>query len=275
MVVALGIMLACPAWAEDKTQYTLFNPTPKELMREMSTDRPDKTESPYTVDAGHYQIEMSFADYEYDHEIADDADHRTQTLSVAPVNLKAGLLNNVDIQFVFEPYIIEETDGLDSSRKDGFGDIQTRLKINLWGNDGGNTAMALMPFIKFPTNSDDLGNNDVEGGLIVPIAFALPNEWNMGLMAEIDVNQDETGGDYHAELIHSITFSHAIVGNLSGYIEFFHQDSLESKTEWIGTVDAGVTYAVNDDIQLDFGVNTGVTRSAPDVNIFSGITLRH
>lgn len=275
MAVVLGITLTSPAWAEDKSRYTLFNPAPKELMREMSTDRPDKTESPYTVDAGHYQIEMSFADYEYDHEIGNDMTHRTQTWTLVPVNLKAGLLNNVDIQFVFEPYVIEETDGIDSSRKDGFGDIQTRLKINLWGNDGGDTAMALMPYVKFPASSDDLGNDDVEGGLIVPIAFALPNEWNMGLMAEIDVNQDVSDSGYHIELIHTITFSHTIVGDLSGYVEFFHKDSLEAKTEWIGTVDAGVTYAVSDDIQLDAGINTGITNSASDVNVFGGITLRY
>lgn len=36
----------------DKRNYTLFNPTPTAQMREMSTDHPDKTESPYTVDAG-------------------------------------------------------------------------------------------------------------------------------------------------------------------------------------------------------------------------------
>ena len=37
----------------DKSGYTLFQPVPRELMREMSTDRPDQTESAYTVDAGH------------------------------------------------------------------------------------------------------------------------------------------------------------------------------------------------------------------------------
>src|SRR4051794_35141958 len=40
----------------NKCRYTLFNPTPRKQMREMATDRPDKTESPYTVDAGHVQI---------------------------------------------------------------------------------------------------------------------------------------------------------------------------------------------------------------------------
>ena len=29
---------------------------------------------------------------------------------------------------------------------DGWGDIETRMKINLWGNDGGKTAFGVMPF---------------------------------------------------------------------------------------------------------------------------------
>ena len=43
--------------AADKSQYTLFNPTPKEQMRPFNTDRPTKSNVPYTVDAGHFQIE--------------------------------------------------------------------------------------------------------------------------------------------------------------------------------------------------------------------------
>src|SRR2546425_12662784 len=55
-----------PLSGPDKGKYTLFNPTPRELMREMNTDRPDKTESPFTVDAGHFQIEADILNYTYD-----------------------------------------------------------------------------------------------------------------------------------------------------------------------------------------------------------------
>jgi hypothetical protein len=37
----------CP----DKSQYTLFNPTPSKCLREFDPDRPDVTDSPFTVDA--------------------------------------------------------------------------------------------------------------------------------------------------------------------------------------------------------------------------------
>ncbi len=40
------------AVAADKSGCHLFNPVPTKLLRELNTDRPDKTESPFTVDAG-------------------------------------------------------------------------------------------------------------------------------------------------------------------------------------------------------------------------------
>jgi hypothetical protein len=44
-------------------QYSLFNPTPDRLLRDMTTDRPDTTESPFTVDAGHMQVETNLFAY--------------------------------------------------------------------------------------------------------------------------------------------------------------------------------------------------------------------
>ena len=51
--------------APDKSAYDLFNPTPDALMRSFSTDRPPKANSPYTVDAGHFQYETDIAVFDY------------------------------------------------------------------------------------------------------------------------------------------------------------------------------------------------------------------
>src|SRR5688500_9280794 len=100
---AVGLaLLALPcARAEEpgeKWQYNLFNPTPRELMRELSTDRPDTTESADTVDAGHVQVEMSFVEY------TRDGGGAFEEFAFVPVNLKVGLLNNVDLQLVLPSY---------------------------------------------------------------------------------------------------------------------------------------------------------------------------
>jgi hypothetical protein len=263
--------------APDKWQYHLFHPTPRELMRGMSTDRPDKTESPYTVDAGHVQVEMDLASFTYDRYNPDRADARVEAWTFGATNLKLGLLNNVDLQIVIDAYTEVRTDDRIShsvTRQRGFGDVTTRLKVNLWGNDGGPTALALMPFVKIPANQDDLGNDAVEGGLIIPLAVELPGGWGMGIMTEVDFIEDGDGDGHHAEWINSITFSHDIVGNLGGYVEFFSVVTNEDGVPWVGTFDVGLTYAVTEDIQLDAGVNIGLTRSADDVNPFIGLSWR-
>ena len=43
------LAFAAAETAPDKSGFTLFRPTPDALLRELATDRPDKTENPYTV----------------------------------------------------------------------------------------------------------------------------------------------------------------------------------------------------------------------------------
>ena len=257
--------------------FHLFNPTPRERMREMSTDRPDKTESAYTLDAGHFQFEMDVLNYGYDRHNPARANERVERVSLAPINLKAGLLENLDVQLVVESYTSLRTHDLDTGtvlKNRGFGDLTTRLKYNVWGNDKGRTALALMPYVKFPTNQDDLGNDSVEAGLIVPLAVGLPAGWGMGVMTQFDLARDGDDAGNHAEFVNTITFSHDIVGRLAGFVEFFSAVSAGSNSDWVGTVDLGLTYALTDDIQLDAGVYLGVTRAAEDISPFLGLSWR-
>jgi hypothetical protein len=252
----------------DKLHYTLFDPTPRALMREMSTDRPDTTESPYTVDAGHVQVEASFVDYTRDND-----EGSIEAFSVLPMNVKLGLTNQIDLQLAYEPYVHEKSE---NESTDGFGVTQLRLKINLWGNDGGDTAFALMPFVQFPTADDEFGGTDkVEGGLILPLAISLPNEWSLGVMAELDAVRDAADEDYEFQFVHTATIGHAIVGELAGYIEYVGVVTTESDVDYIALVGGGLTYGVNENVQLDCGLNVGLSEDADDFNVFVGVSVRH
>ncbi len=262
--------------APDKSIYNLFHPTPRDLMREMSTDRPDQTESPNTVDAGHFQLEMDLVSAVFDRDRSGGGDVRTTGVGTS-VNLKAGLLNNVDIQFVFEPAVYTRAEDRVESTVDealGFGDLQTRLKINVWGNDGGSTAFAVMPFLKWPLADSSLRNGETEGGVIFILGYELPLGWSSAVMTEFDFVSDDAGG-YDAEFVNSITFSHEIIGNLGGYVEFFTVTSNAPGSEWVGQADVGFTYSPIENVQLDWGCNFGVTRSAPDFNPFVGLSYRY
>ena len=269
--VASGVR-AQEASAQDKSGYNLFNPVPENLMRDLSPDRPDMTESPFTVDAGHYQLEMDFANFTYDKTDGTT----TKAWDVGDFNFKAGLLNNVDLQLVYDNYLnvhMQDSSGK-STTQSGFGDFTTRLKINLWGNDGGQTAFALLPFVNFPTSTDNLGNNAVEGGMIFPLAMKLPGDFDLSLETAASYMKNDDDDGYHEEFIASVSLDHQIIGNLSGFLEFFSNFSTESHVGWVGTVDTGLEYLLTKNVQLDLDCYFGVTPAAADFNPFAGITVR-
>jgi hypothetical protein len=217
---------------------------------------------------------MDFVNYTYDR----STHETTRLLAVAPVNLKVGILNHVDLQIVMEPWNVQKTTDRDTGRTmrvSGVGDTTLRAKINLWGNDGGSTALAVMPFLKIPTANGDLGNGAVEGGVIVPLAMQLPAEWELGAQVEVHHLRDQDSSDYHQEFSNTVTVSHDIVGKLGGYVELFNNVSNEKHSAWIATFDVGLTYAVTRDIQLDAGCNIGLTEAADDLNPFIGISMRY
>jgi len=85
-------------------------------------------------------------------------------------------------------------------------------------------------------------------------------------------NMDDHG--HHSEFINSVTLGHDLFDKLGGYAEFFSKVSWERGSDWVGTVDIALPYGLTENIQLDCGVNYGVTRCADDVNTFTGITAR-
>jgi len=84
----------------DKSDYSLFDPTPDDQMRSFSTDRPPKADSPYTVDAGHFQYEADLAVYGY----GNTNGTTTRDWTVLDPTFKVGLTNTIDAELQITPY---------------------------------------------------------------------------------------------------------------------------------------------------------------------------
>lgn len=260
----------------DKSRYDLFHPTPDAYRRELSADRPDKTDSPFTVDAGHFQVEMDFANLTYNRPNAERGNVSYTDVQIAPTNLKVGLLNNVDLQLLYTSYRWERTNDRDLGtieRTSGFDDLIPRVKWNLVGNDGGFFALALMPFVKLPLRQEPLGNGSVEGEVAIPYAFDIPG-WDVGLQSAVHFDRNEGGRGSHAEIDNSVSIGHRLIGNLSVAAEFFSSVRFARGAGWMGTVDTWLTYQLSDDLRLDAGVYIGVTSAADDWHPFVGMTWR-
>lgn len=254
----------------------LFNPAPAIALRELEADRPDQTESPHTVDAGHFQLEMDLVNVLLDEDNRED--RRSEIWSVAPMNLKVGLWDHADLQLTLDPYVearVRDADGHTLEDASGFGNVQTRFKYNVWGNDGGATALAVMPFVKWPLPESGLRNGHWEGGVIVPFGVELPRGWGLTLMTEFDWVRRAEAADYDTWFVNSAALGRDLFRQVGAYVEFFTVVSAAGEFDWIGQVGTGLTYRLGANTRFDLGCNFGVTDSAPDFNPFIGLTWRH
>lgn len=239
-------------------------------MREMRTDRPDVTESPYTVDAGHLQIESSFVEYTHD-----DEDATVNEYAILPSNFRLGITNNTEIAVNFQPYVIQNIKtSAGSSSASGFGFTELRFKANLWGNDGGDTAFGVMPIVRLPTGPDAIGTDEVEPGIISVLAVKLSEKLDLGFMAEIDFVRGPDDPSYETEFLHTITLGFPIVEELSGFVEYAGLASTASDAGYIAQFDTGLTYGLSENIQLDGGIQIGLTDEADDFTVFAGMSVR-
>jgi hypothetical protein len=270
-----ALLIAAPATAiataADKSASSLLRPTPDADLRDLATDRPDKTESPYTVDAGRFQVEMDLVAY-----TRDKPDGiTTHTLDVVPFNVKVGLTNRSDLQIGYDTFSRVRTKAAGLNERDrGSGDVVVRLKHNIWGNDGGATALAVMPFVKLPVGTLSDLNDDVEGGVIVPFAIDLGGGFGLGMMTEVDILRRENGGGYAPVFVNSAALGFELTERIGLFAEVFVERSAEHGVETVVTLGGGVTYAATENLQLDTAVNFGATDAADDLNILVGLSQR-
>jgi Putative MetA-pathway of phenol degradation len=274
--LAVALMVAAAdASAGDKDQYTLFNPTPADKMRDFNTDRPTKSNVPYTVDAGHFQYEGDIFIYSYDNTSTPDTSFTSWV--IGNPTFKLGLLNNLDFEVNFSAYnniqTMTRSTGVATS-VGGFGDTFTRFKWNLFGNEGGGPAFALIPYAKWPTAPQGIGNRFVEGGLIAPLAVPLPGGFTTILMGEMDILKNPFDTGYHVNFPALINVNHQIVPNLTGYAEIYANWSTSPDVRDIYTLDFALAWTPKPNFQLDIGINIGLVSAAIPYQIYMGIAQR-
>ncbi len=252
-----------------KKKYSLFEPVPRTQMREMETDRPDLTESPYTVDAGHFQFETDLV-----RTVRETSESQeTHTSLINQMNLKIGISGSTALQIGFQTYGRQNEKELETGSKtmtQGHGDLTLRIKQNLIGNNGGHFALALLPYVKFPTSKYE--DSRLEGGLLVPMQYKLPGEFNLGFQVEVDRLKDQDQPSMHTEFVQTLTISHSIVEGLDGMAETYYTYDFKTH-QFSNYINAALQIEVSKDFKLDAGLNFGIQHTAAK-HYFFGASYR-
>jgi hypothetical protein len=241
-------------------------------MRSFNTDRPTKSNVPYTVDAGHFQYETDLVNFT--HQVTGTT--RTDTLLVPNPTFKVGVTNNADFE-INVPIAGVRTNGAAAPANAlwGIGDTFARSKINLWGDDGGDTAAAIIPYIKAPSAPIGIGNGAVEGGLIGPVAFNLPDSFVLLLVPEIDVLKDSLNNGYHGNYVFDVNLSREVIKNVTAYVELWSDYNADPTAKaTLMSFDTALAWVFLPKVQIDVGANFGLTGATPAVQIYAGLSQR-
>ncbi len=261
--------------------YTLFFPTPKDQLRGMDTDRPNKTNTPHTIDAGHYQLELGAVDGTFFRDRSRGADTQINTIGVGQLNLRVGVLKNMElnISVVAADFLRVHDYATGSMSHDTtFGDTVVGGKLNLWGDEGSDkvwaTALAIQPAVKIPTAAASIGNTHPEASVGLPFLLNLPAGFHLALQSTLSWERSFNNAGYVAGWSNSVSVDHVVLEKLDVYIEYWSHVTSEKHVEAAQTVDVGGSYPVTDNVSVDTGFNFGLNQASVDVEWLCGVSVR-
>ena len=264
--------------AAGKGASTLFDPTPDALMRPLQTDRPGKSFNPFTVDAGHFQLESGVWSYSWDHWSPDDSTTRSTTI-LAP-DLKVGLNDWSELDAVLPLYNTEVTrsrigNGRQSGQ--GLGDLQLGGKVNILGNDGdGSHGVGAAFFAELPSGASGIRAASAQYTLALPVVLPLPRQFSITVEPEAGLLDDAVKPGHHGDYQLILNLNRQIPGTtVSAALELALDDDVDHGTGDQNTVDGTLQWVIGRNLQLDAAVYVGLNRSAPDWSPSVGLSFRY
>jgi hypothetical protein len=233
------------------------------------TDRPTKSNTPCTVPEGDVQIEADVTQWTR----ASAAGVTRETILFTDPTVKYGVLAHLDVEVSWAPWEQVRTSfNGHATTVSSVGDLFLRGKWAAF--DGEVFETSLIPYVKLPTASHEVGNGHVEGGLIAPVVIKLPAEFKLTQCPELDAlsNADRPGA--HLNVIDVIDLSRSL-GKWTLYAEIWNdQDFAPTGTRAQTTFDVAASWLLTNNAQLDAGANFGLDRDAPQQQFYLGVSGR-
>jgi hypothetical protein len=264
MAVRLGLVVA--------SSLGIRPATAAEIEDAICADRPGLATPTCSVPVGQVQVEIGMIDWVRDR----SRGIRTDELAIGDTSVKVGVTDRLHFEVSGLPFIRSHThDVTAKTAASGVGDVSVAAKYRLT-EDSGALQVALRPFVKLPTSKMPLGNGHVEGGLILPVEYALKgSELAIVWSPEVDILPDEEGTGHHVATTQVIGVAFPLSSRTTASVEFsgaWDWDRATTSREFV--VGGSLAHLLSRDLQIDAGVNLGLNRSAPDLELYSGFAIR-
>jgi len=243
-------------------------------LRSLTTERPSKSDSIYTLNRGKFLFETSLLSKTK----VKNSDQKISTTSLFDFStFRYGINDENEIQLITYPLIHRKISQQNSSQKfNGNGESFLRFKHNFLGNDDGKLGFALTPFVKIIKSSQSLLGSDLRGGLIMPFQVKILDDLTLGGMYQLNYykTQNNDKNSRYFAIINAYYLSKDLTKKTSSYVEFYSLKTFVNKNFVQNYLDFGINYLLTDNLKLDVGANFGVSKKADDLNYFSGVAYR-
>ncbi len=233
------------------------------------TDRPTRSNFACTVPDGQIQIEADGINWSR----LSQNGATTDTVLYTNPTVKLGVSPSTDIEANWVPYESVHTRGAGTHY--GAGDLVLRLKQRLTATDA-KVSISILPYIKAPTARLGIGNGQWEGGALLPVNVALPKDFTLTLVPEVDVLAN--GADpakRHAQYQQVVNLGKALTPAVTLYGELWTAQNFETA----GTVsqysaDVAAAWLMRPTLQFDVGGNFGLNKATPAAQVYVGMSTR-
>ncbi len=236
------------------------------------TDRPDFTEASSTVGSGVVQLEMG---YTFVNDAVDSAGEKVRGHSVPETLFRIGIANPVELRIFWNYNWEEVVAGASRDTFDGADDLGLGFKVDLFEGCACRPELAMLAEVSAPTGGSIFSNNKAEVLASFLYSWELPNEWSLagstGYSTGTDIGDaaillaDDRFNTYFQSVALGIPFTETV----GMYVESFglFSSGREDETREV-FLNGGITYLVNNNVQLDIRFGVGLNDDSAD--FFSG-----
>jgi hypothetical protein len=238
---------------------------------EINPDRPNVANSSDVVGRGRTQLEIGA---NWDRQRNGDVHTRTLT---TPTLLRIGTGETVELRVETEGRSIEhavDTASGAHATTAGWVDTSVGFKWHALEQDGARPSLGLIGEVKLPTGSTALRGTGVRPQFELPAEWDLPQGWSLALMPGLGSDADDNGTHYGYGLL-AASLGKDLSERAKGFVELAApQIAHAAHGGTQNQVDAGVSWLVNKDCQLDAMAVHGLNKNTPGLSLAFGVSIR-
>lgn len=233
---------------------------------EMITDRPDATESPNIVMRGALQVETGvfYSSFE-------EQNLKIESWGYNTTLLRYGLLDNFEIRLgwnIEDGKTSFKNSSIQEDISSGFSPLLLGMKIALTDEKGLIPQIGLLGHLNLPFLASSDYRPEHTG-----IDFRFAFSHTLSKKSSFSYNLGAQWGDDSSEAayIYTASYGYRITASLGAYIEIYGDLPEDNRSNHFW--DAGITYSLSNNIQLDATFGSSITEGQ-DILLSTGISIR-